>query len=51
MCAGDTALEWVPAPPDDTGSTGWGYRHTCKDYDAIYSWAVENRLTDHKVIH
>lgn len=51
MCASDTSLEWVPAPPNNIGSTGWGYQHTCKDFDAIYAWAEENRISDKKVIH
>lgn len=35
MCASDTTMEWVPAPPNDKGNTGWGYQHTCRDYFAI----------------
>ncbi|KAK0708463.1 hypothetical protein B0H67DRAFT_495483, partial [Lasiosphaeris hirsuta] len=49
MCSADTTLEWLA--PEDTGSTGWGYRHTCKDFGAIYAWAEEHRLTDNKWIH
>jgi hypothetical protein len=53
MCAGDTTLEWIPPPDEDghTGSTGWGYQHTCKDYSAIYQWAEKNRFHDRKAIH
>lgn len=50
ICAGDTTLEWIQAPPNNTGSTGWGYQHVCKDYSAIFSWATEHRLTDTKKI-
>ena len=52
MCNGDTTLEWVAPPPDDTkGSTGWGYQHQCKDFGAIYSWAEENRWMTSTGIH
>lgn len=51
MCASDTTLEWVPAPPNDGGSTGWGYRHQCRDYGAVYTWAEKHRVTDTKRIH
>ncbi|EME81795.1 uncharacterized protein MYCFIDRAFT_50335 [Pseudocercospora fijiensis CIRAD86] len=51
MCAGDTTLEWVGAPPHDLGSSGWGYRHQCRDYAAIYTWAEKHRLTNTKKIH
>ncbi|KXT07736.1 hypothetical protein AC579_4705 [Pseudocercospora musae] len=51
MCAGDTTLEWIGAPPNDLGSSGWGYRHQCRDYGALYTWAEKNRLTDTKKIH
>ncbi|MCJ1357639.1 MAG: hypothetical protein MMC33_007635 [Icmadophila ericetorum] len=51
MCYSDTTLEWLPAPPDDIGSTGWGYQHTCRNFDAVYSWAVENRFKNSSGIH
>lgn len=51
MCNADTTLEWVPAPPNDKGSTGWGYEHTCRDFDAIAQWAEENRLKTTYGIH
>lgn len=50
MCHGDTTLEWLAAPPNDEGSTGWGYRHQCRDYNAIFDWAEQNRVTDKQVI-
>ncbi|KAK0615232.1 hypothetical protein B0T17DRAFT_646931 [Bombardia bombarda] len=50
MCSADTSLEWIQYPRE-SGSTGWGYQHTCKDFGAIFSWAEENRMTDRKVIH
>ncbi|MCJ1457656.1 hypothetical protein MMC28_008025 [Mycoblastus sanguinarius] len=43
MCASDTTMEWVPAPPNDKGSTGWGYQHSCRDYMAIRQWAIDNK--------
>ena len=43
MCASDTTMEWVAAPPNDKGSTGWGYQHTCRDYFAIRQWALDNK--------
>ncbi|KAK5996529.1 Oxidase ustYa [Cladobotryum mycophilum] len=51
MCFGDTTLEWLPAPPNDTGSTGWGFEHTCRDFKAISEWAEENRLKTTFGIH
>ncbi|TDZ33787.1 Oxidase ustYa [Colletotrichum spinosum] len=49
MCAGDTTLEWLP--PNGVGSTGWGYQHTCRDYEALYIYAEQHRSGDKKVIH
>lgn len=51
MCHADTTLEWLGAPPDDIGSTGWGYEHQCRDYTAVFAYATAHRLTDKKVIH
>ncbi|QUC21790.1 uncharacterized protein UV8b_06026 [Ustilaginoidea virens] len=51
MCFGDTTLEWLPAPPNDIGSTGWGFEHTCRDYGAIAEWAEQNRLKTTFGIH
>ena len=51
MCAADTSLEWLPAPPNDIGSTGWGYEHTCRDFGAIHMWATENRFMNSSGIH
>ncbi|KAJ8063043.1 hypothetical protein OCU04_008287 [Sclerotinia nivalis] len=51
MCSSDTSLEWMPAPPNDMGSTGWGYEHVCRDYGEVFDWAERNKLTDHKKIH
>jgi hypothetical protein len=51
MCAGDATLEWWQAPPNNLGSTGWGYQHQCKDYGALYAYADRHRATDKKVIH
>ncbi|KAF4836122.1 Oxidase ustYa [Colletotrichum siamense] len=49
MCSGDTTLEWLP--PKGVGSTGWGYQHTCRDYEALYIYAEQHRSSDKKVIH
>lgn len=51
MCHGDTTLEWLPAPPNDTGSTGWGYEHRCRDFGAISRWVEANRLKTTHGIH
>ncbi|CAI7594164.1 unnamed protein product [Penicillium viridicatum] len=51
MCFGDTTLEWLPPPPNDTGSTGWGFEHTCRDYNAISKWVEDNRLKTTHGIH
>ncbi|TWU77376.1 hypothetical protein ED733_005896 [Metarhizium rileyi] len=47
MCAGDTSLEWVHRldnPPNET--SGWGFQHTCKNFDAIFEWAEAHRFTE-----
>ncbi|KHN99589.1 uncharacterized protein MAM_02442 [Metarhizium album ARSEF 1941] len=47
MCAGDTSLEWVhrlDKPPGQT--SGWGYQHTCKNFDAIFDWTESHRYTE-----
>ncbi|OAA43928.1 hypothetical protein BBO_04284 [Beauveria brongniartii RCEF 3172] len=51
MCFSDTTLEWLPAPPKDTGSTGWGFEHKCRDFDAISRWVEDNRLKTTHGIH
>ncbi|KAE8380868.1 hypothetical protein BDV26DRAFT_289956 [Aspergillus bertholletiae] len=51
MCSADTTLEWLPAPPNDKGSTGWGFEHTCNDFDTIAQWAEENRVKTTHGIH
>lgn len=51
MCFGDTTLEWIPAPPNDIGSSGWGFEHTCRDFDVISRWAEDNRLKTSEGIH
>ncbi|RDA89722.1 hypothetical protein CP533_6849 [Ophiocordyceps camponoti-saundersi (nom. inval.)] len=44
MCAGDTSLEWVSEhQPLPNATTGWGFQHTCKNFDAIYDWAERHR--------
>ncbi|OAA82285.1 hypothetical protein LEL_01830 [Akanthomyces lecanii RCEF 1005] len=45
MCAGDTSLEWVNE--EETFQTsGWGFQHTCKNFDAIFEWTETNRFTE-----
>ncbi|EJP63462.1 uncharacterized protein BBA_07638 [Beauveria bassiana ARSEF 2860] len=51
MCFADTTLEWLPAPPKDIGSTGWGFEHKCRDFDAISRWVEDNRLKTTHGIH
>lgn len=51
MCHSDTTLEWLHAPPDNFGSTGWGYEHQCRDYDAIFKFVTKHRAGDRQVIH
>ncbi|QPH12458.1 hypothetical protein C2857_004655 [Epichloe festucae Fl1] len=49
MCAGDTTLEWVSEyshPPNATN--GWGFQHTCKNFDAIYDWTEQHRSKEDK---
>ncbi|PHH93025.1 hypothetical protein CDD83_2135 [Cordyceps sp. RAO-2017] len=44
MCAGDTSLEWVSEhQPLPNATTGWGFQHTCKNFDTIYNWAEQHR--------
>lgn len=50
MCNADTTLEWI-TPPDESGSTGWGYQHTCRDFGAVFEWAERHRFREWKVIH
>ncbi|KAK3400716.1 hypothetical protein B0T20DRAFT_151705 [Sordaria brevicollis] len=50
MCNADTTLEWI-YPPDETGSTGWGYQHTCRNFQAVFEWAERHRFREWKVIH
>lgn len=49
MCSADTTLEWIG--PDETGTTGWGYEHSCKDFGAIHAWAEERRYRELQTIH
>ncbi|KAM3503745.1 hypothetical protein MY10362_004015 [Beauveria mimosiformis] len=49
MCAGDTSLEWVNEK-EAFQTSGWGFQHTCKNFDAIFEWTESNRFTDKVVI-
>lgn len=48
MCAGDMTLDFAEAHADGTrrGFTGANSTHTCRDWDRIVEWAVENREGD-----
>jgi hypothetical protein len=50
MCAGDTALERARVVNGRVvrGVDGWGADHWCRDWDAIWKWAEENRTRDLK---
>ncbi|TDZ67384.1 Oxidase ustYa [Colletotrichum trifolii] len=44
MCNADVTLEWKKY--DERVGTGWGYRHQCKDWDAIIAWAEDHRTSN-----
>ncbi|KAL6851800.1 hypothetical protein J3F83DRAFT_757708 [Trichoderma novae-zelandiae] len=48
VCCGDTALEGQIPNSHINGTDGTGAVHVCKDFEAIRSWADENRLDDRK---
>ncbi|KAF1738393.1 hypothetical protein CRV24_000318 [Beauveria bassiana] len=48
LCCGDTALEGQDPNTDKAATNGVGAVHICKDFEAIRSWAEDNRLVDHK---
>lgn len=48
LCCGDTALEGQDPRTSRQGTDGTGAVHMCKDFEAIRSWAEENRLVDTK---
>ncbi|KAL7801327.1 hypothetical protein V8C44DRAFT_370803 [Trichoderma aethiopicum] len=48
MCCGDTALEGQIPNSKISGTDGTGAIHMCKDFEALRSWADENRLDDRK---
>lgn len=43
MCSADTALEHRRADGGETEVDGWGVTHQCRDWDAIWRWARDNR--------
>ncbi|KAM3447732.1 hypothetical protein MY3296_008424 [Beauveria thailandica] len=49
LCCGDTALEGQDPNTDKPATNGVGAVHMCKDFEAIRSWAEDNRLVDSKV--
>jgi hypothetical protein len=55
MCFSDMTLEWLSDASmvfaASVGSTGWGYQHTCRDYDAVKAWAAEEKWKDTHGIH
>ncbi|KAJ4421056.1 hypothetical protein N0V82_003960 [Gnomoniopsis sp. IMI 355080] len=52
MCAGDMTLDYAEVQEDGTrrGFSGANSTHQCRDWDAIVSWAEENREGDKKGI-
>ncbi|KAM3512404.1 hypothetical protein MY11210_003970 [Beauveria gryllotalpidicola] len=48
LCCGDTALEGQDPNTDKAATNGVGAVHMCKDFEAIRSWAEDNRLVDEK---
>lgn len=52
MCAADTALERAVVEEGNIvrDVDGWGVEHECRDWNAIYEWANENRSYDDQVI-
>jgi hypothetical protein len=57
MCFSDMTLEWLPNQDAETyyleskGSTGWGYQHTCRNFDEVRTWAEERRWREVSGIH
>ncbi|KAM3552496.1 hypothetical protein MY1884_007171 [Beauveria asiatica] len=49
LCCGDTALEGQDPNTDKPATNGVGAVHMCKDFEAIRSWAEDNRLVESKV--
>ncbi|OAA73407.1 hypothetical protein ISF_00308 [Cordyceps fumosorosea ARSEF 2679] len=45
MCAADTSLEWVNEE-ENLQTSGWGFQHTCKNFDAVFEWTESNRFTE-----
>ncbi|KAG4441774.1 hypothetical protein IFR05_002765 [Cadophora sp. M221] len=50
QCHADTTLEWMPNPTQHA-SRGWGYEHECRDFNAVYVWAEENKMKSSSGIH
>lgn len=52
MCSGDMTLDYAELQEDGTrrGFSGANSTHQCRDWDAIVSWAEENREGDKKGI-
>ncbi|KZL71883.1 hypothetical protein CT0861_02278 [Colletotrichum tofieldiae] len=46
MCNTDLTLEWRGKEE----GTGWGYQRQCKDWNAIYHWIENHRLTNDRGI-
>ncbi|POS81183.1 hypothetical protein DHEL01_v200394 [Diaporthe helianthi] len=48
MCSADTTLDFAELQPDGRrkGFSGANSTHQCRDWDALTSWAVENRAGD-----
>lgn len=48
MCSADTTLDFAELQPDGRrkGFSGANSTHHCRDWDALTSWAFENRAGD-----
>lgn len=45
-CCADTALEGQKSDTDEPATDGFGAYHVCRDYDSVYDWAKEHRISD-----
>jgi hypothetical protein len=54
MCAVDTTIEWPGSEEEEKLTIGPtnsnGVEHQCRDWDAVYRFAVDHRATDGKGI-
>ncbi|KAF3018842.1 hypothetical protein E8E14_006235 [Neopestalotiopsis sp. 37M] len=45
-CCADTALEGQKSDTDEPATDGFGAYHVCRDFDSVYDWAREHRISD-----